>query len=93
MSQLTSVALDSGEAAVIQLALERKIPRVCIDEWKGRRAAAPVGLQIVGSLGLLAKAKQLGLIPSLKKMVEYAVQAGIRYHPELLRKVLAAVGE
>lgn len=51
------------------------------------------GLQIVGSLGLLAKAKQLGLIPSLKKMVEYAVQAGIRYHPELLRKVLAAVGE
>lgn len=93
VSQLTSFALDSGEAAVIQLALERKIPWVCIDEWKGRRAAAAVGLQIVGSLGLLAKAKQLGLIPSLKKMVEYAVQAGIRYHPELLRKVLAAVGE
>lgn len=39
VSALGVASLDSGEAAVIQLALDRSIPVVGIDEWKGRRAA------------------------------------------------------
>jgi predicted nucleic acid-binding protein len=62
LSPLALAALDVGEAAVIQLALEQNIETVCIDDLKGRRAAAAVGLQVVGSLGLLGKAKTLGLI-------------------------------
>ena len=49
--------LDSGEAAVIQLALELGISTVAIDEWKGRRAALASGLKVTGALGLLGKAK------------------------------------
>jgi len=56
---IAKVTLDRGEAAVIQLALERKIKRVCIDDWKGRRVALAVGLNVTGTLGLLAKAKLL----------------------------------
>lgn len=93
LSEMASCALDFGEAAKIQLALEHSIGWVCIDEWKGRRAAAAVGLKVVGSLGILAKAKQPGLISTLREMIERAVQEGIRYHPELVRNVLAAVGE
>lgn len=42
---------DMGEAAVIQLALERGARLVCIDEWKARRAAAAAaaGLQVTGT--------------------------------------------
>lgn len=62
LSPLALAALDEGEASVIQLALEQSIPRVCIDEIKGRRAAAATGLAMLGSLGLIGKAKSLGLI-------------------------------
>lgn len=85
--------LDVGEAAVIQLALEQQIPLVCIDEWKGRRVAASVGLKVTGSLGLLGRAKMLGIIPAVKPLIERALQSGIRYHPSLVRAVLSEVGE
>lgn len=54
--------LDSGEAAVIQLAIETKCKTVCLDESKGRRVAKEMGLSVTGSLGILGKAKALGLI-------------------------------
>jgi predicted nucleic acid-binding protein len=92
-SPLTLSALDVGEAAVIQLALEQQIPLVCIDEWKGRRVALTVGLRVMGTLGLLGRAKALGVIDAVKPFVERALQSGIRYHPELVRKVLESVGE
>jgi len=92
-SPLSLSALDLGEAAVIQLALEQGIERVCIDEWKGRRAALAAGLQVTGALGLLGRAKLLGFLPALRPLIERAVERGIRYHPEIVRQVLSAVGE
>ncbi|HYU33383.1 MAG TPA: DUF3368 domain-containing protein [Thermoanaerobaculia bacterium] len=93
ISRVSLAALDPGEAAVIQLAAELGIPVVAIDEWKGRRAALAAGLSVTGSLGLLAKAKMLGLLTNLKPLLTKAVTEGIRYHPELIRRVLEAVGE
>jgi predicted nucleic acid-binding protein len=84
ISRVSLASLDPGEAAVIQLAAELSIPLVAIDEWKGRRAALAAGL---------GKAKMLGLVPSLKPLLEEAVAAGIRYHPALIRTLLEAVGE
>jgi predicted nucleic acid-binding protein len=92
-SPLALSALDAGEAAVIQLALDQQIPLVCIDEWKGRRVALAVGLRVMGSLGLLGRAKTLGIVEAVKPFVERALRSGIRYHPELVRKVLESVGE
>jgi hypothetical protein len=85
--------LDAGEAAVIQLAIERSIPDVCIDEWRGRRAAASVGLRVTGSLGLLGRAKRIGLIPKVSPWVEKLAASGAYYHPDLLRDFLSAMGE
>lgn len=93
VSPIATSALDLGEAAVIQLALDRKIDLVCIDEWKGRRVALATGLRVTGALGLLGKAKLLGLVPSLRLLVDRAVSQGIRYHPEIVRQTLEAVGE
>jgi predicted nucleic acid-binding protein len=53
--------LDSGEASVIQAALDRRIPLVAIDEVVGRRVARLSGLSVTGSIGILLKARQLGL--------------------------------
>jgi predicted nucleic acid-binding protein len=87
------VSLDAGEAAVIQMALEQDIAWVCMDELKGRRAAASAGLKVVGALGLLGMAKTRGLIPAMRPFVDKALMAGVHYNQELIRRVLAAVGE
>jgi uncharacterized protein len=90
---LSVVELDAGEAAVIQLALELRPVAVAIDEWKGRRAALALGLRVTGSLGLVARARQLGLVPAVLPLVERAAAAGIRYHAEVVQRVLREVGE
>ena len=85
--------LDIGEAAAIQLALEQDIAQVCIEEWKGRRMALAVGLEVTGVLGFLGKAIREGVIAEVKPYIDRAGQAGIRYHPELIRRFLEAVNE
>lgn len=92
-STVTLAALDLGEASVIQLALELKVPIVAIDEWKGRRAATASGLQVTGTLGLLGRAKRMGLVSRLRPLIDRATQEGVRYHPDLVRAVLQAVDE
>jgi len=93
LSPLAMASLDVGEAAVIGLALEQNIKMVCIDELKGRRAALAVGLKVVGSLGLLGKAKTLGLIAEAKPFIEKAILAGIYYDESLIGNFLKSLGE
>jgi predicted nucleic acid-binding protein len=93
LSPLTIATLDQGEAAVIQLALEQNITKVCIDDLKGRRAANAVGLEVVGSLGLLGKAKKLGLVDEIRPLLEKASQAGIFYDQNLIETFLQGLGK
>ena len=83
--------LGAGEAAVIHLALERRIDLVVIDERKGRRAALAVGLRVTGALGLLGRAKVLGRIPAVRPFVE-RLRADW-YDAGLLERFLGALGE
>ena len=69
LDPVATASLDIGEAAVIQLAKEQGIGRVCIDERKGRRAALAVGLKVTGTLGLLSRAKTQGIVPKLGPLV------------------------
>ncbi|CAN5378467.1 hypothetical protein BH20ACI2_BH20ACI2_21750 [soil metagenome] len=76
--------LDSGEAAVIQLALEQGISTVCLDERKGRLLAAKEGLTLLGSLGLLGRAKSLGLVDRIRPLIQKAQLAGVFYDVKLV---------
>ena len=90
---LAVASLDVAEAAVIQLALERGIERVCIDETKGRRLAISVGLKVTGSLGLLLLAKIEGVVPLLRPIIRRGLDAGVWYDQELIRRLLREAGE
>ena len=87
------IDLDPGEASVIQLAREQGNVGVCADDAKARRAAQAAGLKVTGSLGLLIRAKTLGLVPAIRPLVEQALAAGIWYDTHLVNRVLASVGE
>lgn len=85
--------LDAGEAAVIQLAHELDIRRVCLDERKARRAASAAGLEVVGTLGLLLRAKNLGIISVLRPFVDRMRQGGDWFDLKLVEELLRAAGE
>ena len=93
LSTVATSSLDKGETAVIQLALEIKANWVCIDEWKGRRVALASGLKVVGSLGILAKAKQLAIIDAIGPFIKNAQNHGIRYDSKLISSILKHTGE
>lgn len=93
MSQLADLAIDQGEAEVIQLALENNIVRVCLDDLRGRKIAKRFGLRVIGLLGLLAWAKELGLIPRMKPFTDRLIAAGGRYSRQLIDSVLTDIGE
>ncbi len=77
LSPFLAKALDSGEAAVIQLALKEGISRVAIDEIAGRRMARLSGLALTGSVGILLRAKMEGHLPSLQSALIKSRKAGI----------------
>lgn len=85
--------LDSGEAAVIQLALEQGITTVCLDERKGRLLAAREGLTLLGSLGLLGRAKTLGSIGQIRPLIRKAQLAGVFYDATLVNDFLKNFNE
>lgn len=93
LDPLAGISIDMGEAAVIQLALEQQVSWVCMDDWKGRRAALAVGLNVTGTLGLLLKAKALKIIPAVRPFVDRLLATGRWFHPDLVRRVLEQVGE
>src|SRR5205814_5775333 len=54
--------VDEGEASAIALALETKHSLLIIDEKKGRKLAAELQLEFIGTLQLLLIAKEKGVI-------------------------------
>ena len=85
--------LDPGEASVIQAAIALKINTVAIDETSGRRIAKLYGLNLTGSLGILLRAKERKLIPSLKEAIEKMKTSGIWLSDSLIARTLEISGE
>ena len=63
---LLRTSLDSGEAAVIGLAIELNANPVLIDERKARKIARTIyGLHVIGSARVLVEAKKRGLLDNV----------------------------
>lgn len=85
--------LDKGEKHTLDMACKLKADWVLIDEKIGRNMAEYLGLRVIGTLGVLLSAKRKGWIPSFLDCVNHMRDQGIYYHPGLLRKLAAGVGE
>jgi predicted nucleic acid-binding protein len=69
--------LDPGEAAAISLAVELGAP-LLIDERDGRQEAQARGLTVIGAIGVLERAADVGLVPDLAA-VDARIR-GLRFH-------------
>jgi len=92
--QVLQRELDKGEAEAVALALQLKANWTILDEREARRVAKCLGLDVTGTLGILARAKLTGRISSLyTTMVELREKAGFRIGEELFAKFVRSVGE
>jgi predicted nucleic acid-binding protein len=64
-----------------------------MDDLRARQLAEAIGLQVIGTLGILLRAKQVGLIRAVKPLVDDVIAQGFRLSPELLRDMLGLAGE
>lgn len=85
--------LDKGEAEVILLAREKEINQVLIDEKVARLQAKALGLEVIGTLGLLLKAKKQGKLQSIKPFIELLLENGIWIHESIVQGILKDAGE
>jgi uncharacterized protein len=85
--------LGAGEAAAIILAQEREAGLVLMDEIRGRRIAKRLGLRTRGTLGILARAKAEGHVPSLGQAMDLLRARGTWIGDDLYTDVLRQAGE
>jgi predicted nucleic acid-binding protein len=84
----TISGLGAGETAAILLAAEVQAGRLIIDEYRGRKAAKDRGLRVVGTIGVLELAAEIGLI-DLKGAFERVKQTDFWISHKLLDERLA----
>ena len=86
--------LDEGEAQAIALALEINCDLLLMDERIGTNIARQEGLQTVGLVGVLIKAKEVDIIKEVRKILDELKNiAGFWLDAKLEKKILEQLGE
>ncbi len=62
--------VDQGEASTIALAKEFNNPLLLLDDLKARKLAHQLKLNFTGTLGIIHKAKQKGIINKVKPIID-----------------------
>lgn len=91
--QLLELQVDAGEASAIALALEMADSILILDDWKGRKVAERLGLSVTGTFGVIIKAKNSGIIPSIKPILDKMRETNFRISEELEQSALLEANE
>ena len=85
--------LDWGESEALALAREVDARFVLVDERAARRLCLELGLIPVGTLGILLRAKEYDLIPSVLDRINKLLEAGFYLSEGVKRDVLNLASE
>jgi predicted nucleic acid-binding protein len=80
--------VDIGEASALALAAEVTSPSLILDDLKGRKLAEQLNLEFTGTIGVLVRAKQKEIIPSLSFYFEKIKQTDFRIPADFLKILL-----
>lgn len=91
--KLFVTSLHKGEVEVMILAKEIKADICIIDDLLARKYAKYYGLQITGTIGIILKAKKLGIITEIRPIMNELIDSDIYIDKKLYNKALKIAGE
>jgi predicted nucleic acid-binding protein len=85
--------LGPGETEVLTWAVTHPGTAAVVDERVGRRCANALGIPCLGTVRLVIAARQQGIIPAARPVLEQLRQTGMYLSDRVLNQALAQVGE
>lgn len=92
-SELLEWGLGPGETAVLALARERAPCTAILDDAAARTCAKAYGVPLLGTLGVVLRAKKRGLIPQAAGVLKAIRAAGLHLDDRTIRLALGHLGE
>ncbi|KAB8318728.1 DUF3368 domain-containing protein [Tolypothrix campylonemoides VB511288] len=80
--------MDAGEAEAIALAMELGDVFMILDDRNARRIAQQLGLKVIGTVGMLLRAKQKGVIAEVKPLLTALAQVDFHIAKPLVENAL-----
>jgi len=85
--------VDLGEASTIALAMEKNSPLLLLDDLKARKLAFKLKLKFTGTLGVIHKAKQIGVIEKVTPIIEKLLATNFRISKIIVDELLKRSNE
>ncbi len=85
--------LDKGEASAIALTYELTDAIVVLDDGGARKIATRLNIVFTGTFGIIIKAKQRGIIHSVKPFLDKVKHTNFRISEDVVREILKEAGE
>lgn len=92
-SEVVAWNLGRGESQVISLAVATPGSRAVLDDLQARRCAQSMGLPLIGTLGVVLRAKRKGVIAEARPVIEHLRRVGLYASDALIERALAHLGE
>lgn len=91
--QILEMDLDRGEASAIALSMDMLNSVLILDELRGRKIADRLSLKYSGTFGVILRAKQIGLIESVKPVLNKVRSTNFRFSEKLFETIIYEAGE
>jgi len=85
--------LGQGELEAMALYKTLHADHLLIDDDRARKVARHNGIEVIGSIGVLVRAKESGLISDLRPLLSAMHAAGMHYGDQLIEEALRLAGE
>jgi len=91
--QLLEMQLGKGESSAMALSLEIPDSILILDDYKARKTAEMLNLKFIGTIGLIIKAKLIGVVPSVKPLLQKIKQTNFRLSVDMEQYAIKEAGE
>ncbi len=91
--RLLCLEVDNGEASAIALSVEDGNALLIIDDNKARKLAAKLQLAYTGTLGVILRAKQMGIITEIKPIIKKIQATNFRFSEKTYKEIMFIANE
>lgn len=86
--EFLEIQIDKGEASAIALAKDYTEILLLLDDLKARKLATQLNMKYTGTLGIINRAKQLGLIERVKPLIDEILNTDFRISEKIINEFL-----